>query len=156
MLGQENPKFLASVYQPNPQEGSYWIDLGTDAYGNVIKSWNGEEWVPLNLGTNTDQWKHIQQIVDAIGLPYDAASDVISLPSFTGTHFFKGSGDLITIIKNGDSAINSQITLKFTNLQNLHNADIRELQELISELDARLDAIDGGSIIVGDDWEFLG
>lgn len=37
MIKQENPNFVASFYAPNPMEVTYWIDLSTDANGNVIK-----------------------------------------------------------------------------------------------------------------------
>ena len=48
MIKQENPNFLASVYAPNPMEVTYWIDLSTDANGNVIKSYTGNDWLPVN------------------------------------------------------------------------------------------------------------
>lgn len=38
MIKQENPNFVASFYAPNPMEVTYWIDLSTDANGNVIIS----------------------------------------------------------------------------------------------------------------------
>lgn len=52
MIKQENPNFLASVYAPNPMEVTYWIDLSTDANGNVIKSYTGNDWLPVNYFTN--------------------------------------------------------------------------------------------------------
>lgn len=42
MIKQENPNFVASFYAPNPMEVTYWIDLSTDANGNVIKSYTGK------------------------------------------------------------------------------------------------------------------
>lgn len=69
MIKQENPNFLASVYAPNPMEVTYWIDLSTDANGNVIKSYTGNDWLPVNYFTNTDQSVEIkklkQEIADA-------------------------------------------------------------------------------------------
>lgn len=55
MIKQENPNFVASFYAPNPMEVTYWIDLSTDANGNVIKSYTGNGWLPVNYFTNTDQ-----------------------------------------------------------------------------------------------------
>ena len=54
MIKQENPNFVASFYAPNPMEVTYWIDLSTDANGNVIKSYTGNDWLPVNYFTNTD------------------------------------------------------------------------------------------------------
>lgn len=53
MIKQENPNFVASFYAPNPMEVTYWIDLSTDANGNVIKSYTGNDWLPVNYFTNT-------------------------------------------------------------------------------------------------------
>ena len=46
MIKQENPNFVASFYAPNPMEVTYCIDLSTDANGNVIKSYTGNDWLP--------------------------------------------------------------------------------------------------------------
>lgn len=51
MIKQENPNFLASVYAPNPMEVTYWIDLSEDANGNVIKTYDGKKWIPINKKT---------------------------------------------------------------------------------------------------------
>lgn len=48
MIKQENSNFLASVYAPNPMEVTYWIDLSEDANGNVIKTYDGKKWIPIN------------------------------------------------------------------------------------------------------------
>lgn len=55
MIKQENSNFVASFYAPNPMEVTYWIDLSTDANGNVIKSYTGNDWLPVNYFTNTDK-----------------------------------------------------------------------------------------------------
>lgn len=70
MIKQENPNFVASFYAPNPMEVTYWIDLSTDANGNVIKSYTGNDWLPVNYFTNTDWSVEIkklkQEIADAV------------------------------------------------------------------------------------------
>lgn len=66
MIKQENPNFLASVYAPNPMEVTYWIDLSTDANGNVIKSYTGNDWLPVNYFTNTDQSVEIEKLKQEI------------------------------------------------------------------------------------------
>lgn len=66
MIKQENPNFLASFYAPNPMEVTYWIDLSTDANGNVIKSYTGNDWLPVNYFTNTDQSVEIKKLKQEI------------------------------------------------------------------------------------------
>jgi hypothetical protein len=46
--------FLATKEQPNPIEVDYWIDLVANPYGGIIKYFNGEEWVTLNVGTKAE------------------------------------------------------------------------------------------------------
>lgn len=45
-------KIIESKIAPNPKEAQYWIDLSADANRNVIKSFNGHEWVVINGGVN--------------------------------------------------------------------------------------------------------
>lgn len=68
MIKQENPNFVASFYAPNPIEVTYWIDLSTDANGNVIKSYTGNDWLPVNYLTNidTDQSVEIKKLKQEI------------------------------------------------------------------------------------------
>lgn len=66
MIKQENPNFLASVYAPNPMEVTYWIDLSTDTNGTVIKSYTGNDWLPINYFTNTDQSVEIKKLKQEI------------------------------------------------------------------------------------------
>lgn len=66
MIKQENPNFVASFYAPNPMEVTYWIDLSTDANGNVIKSYTGNDWLPVNYFTNTDQSVEIKKLKQEI------------------------------------------------------------------------------------------
>lgn len=66
MIKQENPNFLASFYAPNPMEVTYWIDLSTDANGNVIKSYTGNDWLPVNYFTSTDQSVEIKKLKQEI------------------------------------------------------------------------------------------
>lgn len=66
MIKQENPNFVASFYAPNPMEVTYWIDLSTDANGNVIKGYTGNDWLPVNYFTNTDQSVEIKKLKQEI------------------------------------------------------------------------------------------
>lgn len=43
-------KIIESKIAPNPKEAQYWVDLSADANRNVIKSFNGHEWVVINGG----------------------------------------------------------------------------------------------------------
>lgn len=62
MTRQENPNFVASKYAPNPKEVSYWIDLSSDTTGNVIKSFDGKQWIPTNYKENTDKSERIDEL----------------------------------------------------------------------------------------------
>lgn len=108
MFKQENPNFVASKYAPNPQEVSYWIDLTADSSGNVIKSYTGEKWIPLNRDANVDQWSHIREIVESVGLTFDRDSDIIYLPSLNNNNYFKGN-NIVEAIDNGDTSVRSEI-----------------------------------------------
>lgn len=66
MIKQENPNFLASFYAPNPMEVTYWIDLSTDTNGTVIKSYTGNDWLPVNYSTNTAQNVEIKKLKQEI------------------------------------------------------------------------------------------
>lgn len=127
MFKQENPNFVASKYAPNPQEVSYWIDLTADSSGNVIKSYTGEKWIPLNRDANVDQWTHIREIVESVGLTFDRDSDIISLPSLNNNNYFKGS-NIVSAINNGDAALKSEVT----RLDNKIDAVDDDLQEFKS------------------------
>lgn len=82
MIKQENPNFVASFYAPNPMEVTYWIDLSTDANGNVIKSYAGNDWLPVNYFTNTDQSVEIkklkQEIADEVNRAKQAEQKLIN------------------------------------------------------------------------------
>lgn len=110
MIKQENPNFLASFYAPNPKEVSYWIDLATDSTGNVIKSYSPDlkKWIPLNRDANVDQWTHIKEIVQSVGLNYDKNSDIISLPNNSSNNYFKGTS-IVDAINKGDAAVKAQV-----------------------------------------------
>ena len=110
MVKQENPNFIASKYAPNPKEVSYWIDLATDSTGNVIKSYSPDlkKWIPLNRDANVDQWTHIKEIVQSVGLNYDKNSDIISLPDNSSNNYFKGSS-IVDAINKGDAAVKADV-----------------------------------------------
>ena len=66
MIKQENPNFLASVYAPNPTEVTYWIDLYEDANGNVIKTYDGKKWIPINNKEDNTQNSQIEHLLNII------------------------------------------------------------------------------------------
>ena len=107
MVKQENPNFIASKYAPNPKEVSYWIDLATDSTGNVIKSYSPDlkKWIPLNRDANVDQWTHIKEIVQSVGLNYDKNSDIISLPDLSSTNYLADSPSAISAAVTLDEEI---------------------------------------------------
>lgn len=130
MVKQENPNFIASKYAPNPKEVSYWIDLATDSTGNVIKSYNPDikKWIPLNRDANVDQWTHIKEIVQSVGLNYDKNSDVISLPNLNSNNYFKGTS-VVDAINKGDAAVKAQVDRLDTKIDDV-NEDLQDFKAL--------------------------
>lgn len=130
MIKQENPNFIASKYAPNPKEVSYWIDLATDSTGNVIKSYSPDlkKWIPLNRDANVDQWTHIKEIVQSVGLNYDKNSDVISLPDNSSNNYFKGTS-IVDAINKGDAAVKAQVDRLDTKIDNV-NEDLQDFKAL--------------------------
>lgn len=142
MVKQENPNFIASKYAPNPKEVSYWIDLATDSTGNVIKSYSPDlkKWIPLNRDANVDQWTHIKEIVQSVGLNYDNNSDIISLPDNSSNNYFKGSS-IVDAINKGDAAVKAQVDRLDTKIDDV-NEDLQDFKALkgqpngLAELDS--------------------
>ena len=132
MIKQENPNFIASKYAPNPKEVSYWIDLATDSTGNVIKSYSPDlkKWTPLNRDANVDQWTHIKEIVQSVGLNYDKNSDIISLPDNSSNNYFKGTS-IVDAINKGDAAVKAQ-------LEDALNEDITELRTTLLKVNNKV------------------
>lgn len=130
MVKQENPNFIASKYAPNPKEVSYWIDLATDSAGNVIKSYSPDlkKWIPLNRDANVDQWTHIKEIVQSVGLNYDKNSDIISLPDNSSNNYFKGSS-IVDAINKGDTAVKAQVDRLDTKIDDV-NEDLQDFKAL--------------------------
>lgn len=142
MIKQENPNFIASKYAPNPKEVSYWIDLATDSTGNVIKSYSPDlkKWIPLNRDANVDQWTHIKEIVQSVGLNYDKNSDIITLPDNSSNNYFKGSS-IVDAINKGDAAVKAQVDRLDTKIDDV-NEDLQDFKALkgqpngLAELDS--------------------
>lgn len=107
MTRQENPNFVASKYAPNPKEVSYWIDLSSDTTGNVIKSFDGKQWIPTNYKENTDQSERIDELDASL------ASEISRAKSKE---------------EQLENAIND--------VDNTHSTDIQEVRESINELDS--------------------
>lgn len=130
MVKQENPNFIASKYAPNPKEVSYWIDLATDGTGNVIKSYSPDlkKWIPLNRDANVDQWTHIKEIVQSVGLNYDKNSDIISLPDNSSNNYFKGTS-IVDAINKGDAAVKAQVDRLDTKIDDV-NEDLQDFKAL--------------------------
>lgn len=130
MVKQENPNFIASKYAPNPKEVSYWIDLATDSTGNVIKSYSPDlkKWIPLNRDANVDQWSHIKEIVQSVGLNYDKNSDIISLPDNSSNNYFKGTS-IVDAINKGDAAVKAQVDRLDTKIDDV-NEDLQDFKAL--------------------------
>ena len=62
MIHRETPNFKASLYAPNPKEVTYWIDLKEGPDGQIIKTFNGVEWVMINDALNDKQNEEIENL----------------------------------------------------------------------------------------------
>lgn len=107
MTRQENPNFVASKYAPNPKEVSYWIDLSSDTTGNVIKSFDGKQWIPTNYKENIDQSERIDELDASL------ASE-------------------ISRAKSKEEQLENTIN----DIDSTHSTDIQEVRESINELDS--------------------
>lgn len=131
MIKQESPNFLASVYAPNPMEVTYWIDLFSDANGNVIKTYDGKKWIPIN---NTEDNKQNSQI--------EHLSNVINEKA--------NKKDVYTIAQTND-AINKSKTIvenvltSTSTITALSSAQGKILNDLIAELTLRVDALENAA-----------
>lgn len=131
MIKQENPNFLASVYAPNPMEVTYWIDLFSDANGNVIKTYDGKKWIPIN---NTEDNKQNSQI--------EHLSNVINEKA--------NKKDVYTIAQTND-AINKSKTIvenvltSTSTITALSSAQGKILNDLIAKLTLRVDALENAA-----------
>lgn len=146
MVKQENPNFIASKYAPNPKEVSYWIDLATDSTGNVIKSYSPDlkKWIPLNRDANVDQWTHIKEIVQSVGLNYDKNSDVISLPDNSSNNYFKGTS-IVDAINKGDTAVKAQVDRLDTKIDDV-NEDLQDFKALKGQPNGLAELDDNGKV----------
>lgn len=128
MIKQENPNFLASVYAPNPMEVTYWIDLFSDANGNVIKTYDGKKWIPIN---NTEDNKQNSQI--------EHLSNVINEKA--------NKKDVYTIAQTNDvinksKTIVENVLTSTSTITALSSAQGKILNDLIAELTLRIDALE--------------
>lgn len=112
MTEYEDPDFRASKYPPNPLEVTYWIDLSEDSSGNVIKTYdpNERKWIPLNKNCNSDQYQHIRELVDNLGLEWSSTEDdVIELPDIASNNYFNEGNTVFDIIKNAGKKLKEEI-----------------------------------------------
>lgn len=134
MIKQESPNFLASVYAPNPMEVTYWIDLFSDANGNVIKTYDGKKWIPINNkedNTQNSQFGQLLLIEHLLNIINEKAN----------------KKDVYTIAQTND-AINRSKTVVENVLTStstttaLSSAQGKILNDLITSLTARVQALE--------------
>ena len=76
MINRETPTFKASIYAPNPLEVSYWIDLQEESDGQVIKTYNGKEWVRINDILNDEQTAEIEKLKERCTILEETKLDI--------------------------------------------------------------------------------
>lgn len=140
MIKQENPNFVASFYAPNPMEVTYWIDLSTDANGNVIKSYTGNDWLPVNYFTNTDQSVKIkklkQEIADEVNRAKQAeqklTNDLNGKANKSTTLAGYGINDAYTKSET-DNKVNTAVANKVTSTNVTQIKVVNEIPEVGSQ-----------------------
>jgi len=107
-------RVIKSATAPNPIENQYWADLNADTYGNIIKTWNGKKWVPVNDTLNDSQDDAIQEL----------------------------KTKKVDKVEGKDLSSNDFTTDLKTKLEGLSNYDDTEVRDLIIALTARVAALE--------------
>lgn len=131
MIKQESPNFLASVYAPNPMEVTYWIDLFSDANGNVIKTYDGKKWIPIN---NTEDNKQNSQIEHL-------SNDINEKANKKDVYTIAQTNDAI----NKSKTIVENVLTSTSTITALSSAQGKILNDLIAELTLRVDALENAA-----------
>lgn len=76
MIHRETPVFRASLYAPNPKEVAYWIDLKEGPDGQVIKTFDGKEWVRINDILNDEQTAEIEKLKERCTILEETKLDI--------------------------------------------------------------------------------
>lgn len=142
MIKQENPNFVASFYAPNPMEVTYWIDLSTDANGNVIKSYTGNDWLPVNyIGVEIKKLK--QEIADEVNRAKQAEQKL--------TNDLNGKANKSTTLAG--YGINDAYTKLETDAKAIEIAQA-ECARLVASAPETLNTLDEIAAALGDDPNF--
>ena len=128
LIKQENPNFVASFYAPNPMEVTYWIDLSEDANGNVIKTYDGKKWIPINNKEDNTQNSQIEHLLNIINEKANKK-------------------DVYTIAQTNDAINRSKTVVKnvltsTSTTTALSSAQGKILNDLITSLTARVQALE--------------
>lgn len=129
MLTREKPTFRASRIAPNPKEVTYWIDLTEGPDGQVIKTWNGKEWIIVNKDLNDDQSEAIEQLQSDVQDLEDSKADKATTLAGYGITDAYTKSEVYT-----QSQTNSQIDSKIAALVNSAPAALDTLDELAAAL----------------------
>lgn len=132
MIKQENPNFVASFYAPNPMEVTYWIDLSTDANGNVIKTYDGKKWIPINNTEDNEQNSQIEHLSNVINEKANK-KDVYTIAQ-TNNAINKSK----TIVEN--------VLTSTSTITALSSAQGKILNNLIAKLTLRVDALENAAL----------
>lgn len=140
MIKQENPNFVASFYAPNPMEVTYWIDLSTDANGNVIKSYTGNDWLPVQ---SVEIKKLKQEIADEVNRAKQAEQKL--------TNNLNGKANKSTTLAG--YGINDAYTKLETDAKAIEIAQA-ECARLVASAPETLNTLDEIAAALGDDPNF--
>lgn len=137
MIKQENPNFLASFYAPNPMEVTYWIDLSEDANGNVIKTYDGKKWIPINNKEDNTQNSQIEHLLNIINEKANK-KDVDTIVEDLKKQIIAQTNDAI----NRSKTVVENVLTSTSTTTALSSAQGKILNDLITSLTARVQALE--------------
>lgn len=109
-------------------EVTYWIDLSEDANGNVIKTYDGKKWIPINNkedNTQNSQIEHLLNIINEKANKKDA-------------YTIAQTNDAI----NRSKAVVENVLTSTSTTTALSSAQGKILNDLITSLTARVYALE--------------
>lgn len=106
-------KIIESKIAPNPKEAQYWIDLSADANRNVIKSFNGHEWVVINGGVNNST-PHV-----LISTYYSKGDTLSDEDAAKLSKAFAENIPIIMYVPDSASLRNTMVTDNYNNVYNI-------------------------------------
>lgn len=152
MIHRETPNFKASLYAPNPKEVTYWIDLMEGPDGQVIKTFDGKEWVRVNDVLNDKQNAEIEDLKDRCT---DLENNKLDISDFD--EYVEKAEEIHNLIYNKADKATTLAGYGITDAYTKNETDTRintAVANLVNQAPETLDTLDELSQALGDDPNF--